>query len=1739
MKTKITTGIFLILISLLTQAQEYKLQKGGISIGGLITVKFPTPQQIADTYNEQCNLQTIDTVGFPVMCQQFGSFVFGKGKDKITNLGLVSIVTSGLDPFGLFSEGNVKKRIAIGSGLMIAGATIIATCPPIPVDAGFHDLSLLQKLQQAQAFGYIPSAPPNFDIDVDNTASPQSCTATLNVSIDNSTREVTGFGDFTNREFAYTSPFGSYPSAEKDIAHIPAAFLSCNAALLSTIDISFGPNLSNVFANAPQLPDINLSGILNGLADLIIDNIGFSGFENVALSNFASWKNNYRNQHPNYCTSTTCQYEHGNNRMTFYENMPANVWGNVVPKVEYYQDVNVMEYFNPEITALPLEVHLEALETGGVTVNAYPPRSFTGNPPADKHYTFDSSWLGIADNCTAQSELQLDFPVASFYPLGNWDIPITLTDRVGNVTTGSMRIVVEDSIPPDLAPLDSVGIPVPDGTSVINFTDPGVGCVTNLCEGFPSTFYLHPPIYFDFASISPDIECYVDNVLGQDVACTVAQMPVNDISLVTWSIADPSGNVTETVQEVFVREQSFNQVPTVQDVTYTIGQNSQVQLPLSGNDADYDPLTFNIIDQPNQGGNLDAQVEAIFQTRFTTSGMLREASGMVKVFVNGERGILLSVPDDKKLYLFQGDVFSIGGEVVNRYNLSITPSAISMTDSKHLDSRQDSLYQVLRPTGTESGIWIADWLARKVYRYTYNDLSDTTIEKEIFTLPAGLQQPAGLSIETAGSNHYQVMIADQQDNELWKFELSRTGSGSLNNQTYTLLSSTVVATLPFKVDAISKFNTGDNKTDFGKMLIASWSAKKLDVFDWNDLTPSSYWSWNLNSLLDDPDGPNNPALPILMNPRDIVFDTDGSQVQITLFDQTEMKYVEKDFNKTTGLVSCGGGTNGTNPIYCTNPERDVLRLPAMVDILAIEEYNGLIYVLDKNTIGYQHLYRYDLAGRLDAVINLYQNAPSPNAFSPVSQTEYGDIALMDNGHILLMETGDSNNVASISEIEVLTGVDNYNQFSSYNPLYVNNSSTLVAIDVNATDIVVLEDYGFVNIPLDHSTQTIITGYTSPNIYGDLALSDAGEIYGSNITQAPFSHVTRFVLGNFLNFIGDDDNDGNYELDFNNDHAYGKLYFDNALNKLWVTDFANIFYPDLGANGETHRMPRISAYTPDGTLLERLIPNGDPNDFFSFLQPGDFGTITSMTVGPGRFYVAENAPLHRLHVFDTSPFIPVTCSNLPQGEVCQQIGYTPSNGFIGTETFTYSAGDPFGATANTATVTIHVINDTQAPVLSCPARISVEKNDNSGFVANLSEPEKEPNKAMRNFLLGISVSENTDLPVVYATHNIPAALPLGNTTVIYSATDGSNNTGTCQTLITVVDTKAPVMSATADITVEATGLLTPFAATGIIQPTATDYSGYIISSDAPSEFPIGDTTITWYATDTQGNQSQQQQVITLEDTTPPVFDTSLVVNDIFASTITTPITYTAPQATDIVGVNPAGVVCSPKVGDLIAMGPNLVQCNVSDLYGNKATGTFVINYYDVDVMGEGIVDVLETSPTTFSDTTNGGITDGNIGFPENVNWSFKVYEAPTLATGITISATFTPQKAQLGGGVANGVAHFCNNKIIMNNFDNETMVLDGISIATRDTATITCTANGYILTSIWGNNDYSISLPDNSTATLNMPYTNTVIIDGWIATASSSNLTEITLNAPIESFNLQPGQSVNLQQSDLIFKNGFE
>ncbi len=104
--------------------------------------------------------------------------------------------------------------------------------------------------------------------------------------------------------------------------------------------------------------------------------------------------------------------------------------------------------------------------------------------------------------------------------------------------------------------------------------------------------------------------------------------------------------------------------------------------------------------------------------------------------------------------------------------------------------------------------------------------------------------------------------------------------------------------------------------------------------------------------------------------------------------------------------------------------------------------------------------------------------------------------------------------------------------------------------------------------------------------------------------------------------------------------------------------------------------------------------------------------------------------------------------------------------------------------------------------------------------------------------------------------------LGVTTVTWTATDEAGNTATATQIITVQDTTAPVLTAPDDITIRGNRTL------NIVDfgtATATDiFEPVTITNDAPVDgFPRkSTTTVTWTATDANGNTATATQLVTL-------------------------------------------------------------------------------------------------------------------------------------------------------------------------------------------------------------------------------------------------------------------------------------
>jgi hypothetical protein len=132
--------------------------------------------------------------------------------------------------------------------------------------------------------------------------------------------------------------------------------------------------------------------------------------------------------------------------------------------------------------------------------------------------------------------------------------------------------------------------------------------------------------------------------------------------------------------------------------------------------------------------------------------------------------------------------------------------------------------------------------------------------------------------------------------------------------------------------------------------------------------------------------------------------------------------------------------------------------------------------------------------------------------------------------------------------------------------------------------------------------------------------------------------------------------------------------------------------------------------------------------------------------------------------------------------------------------------------------------------------------------------------------------------------------------------------------------------------------------------------YTITNNASSFFPLGETIVTWTATDASGNTATATQKVTVVDTTPPTIeapDTLTVLVNAPKSVLNGRAT-----ATDIVDPNPTLTNDAP---DFFPPGTTTVTWTATDSSGNTATKTTIVTaIYNFS----GFLPPLGPGPTQF-------------------------------------------------------------------------------------------------------------------------------------------------------------------------------
>jgi len=174
----------------------------------------------------------------------------------------------------------------------------------------------------------------------------------------------------------------------------------------------------------------------------------------------------------------------------------------------------------------------------------------------------------------------------------------------------------------------------------------------------------------------------------------------------------------------------------------------------------------------------------------------------------------------------------------------------------------------------------------------------------------------------------------------------------------------------------------------------------------------------------------------------------------------------------------------------------------------------------------------------------------------------------------------------------------------------------------------------------------------------------------------------------------------------------------------------------------------------------------------------------------------------------------------------------------------------GCSCNRNDVKFTVANDAPLPscTLTCPSDITVSNDPGTcGAVVNYTAPTA-PNPA-----------------TVSCDHPPGSTFPVGTTLVTCTSSAGPS----CSFNVTVNDTENPTITAPPGFSVGTDP--NSCVATGVSLGSPSTGDNCLVSSvtnNAPSQFPLGATTVTWTVIDNHGHSANATQVITVVDNTAP-------------------------------------------------------------------------------------------------------------------------------------------------------------------------------------------------------------------------------------------------------------------------------
>ncbi|MEN9969349.1 MAG: hypothetical protein RIR94_1546 [Bacteroidota bacterium] len=264
--------------------------------------------------------------------------------------------------------------------------------------------------------------------------------------------------------------------------------------------------------------------------------------------------------------------------------------------------------------------------------------------------------------------------------------------------------------------------------------------------------------------------------------------------------------------------------------------------------------------------------------------------------------------------------------------------------------------------------------------------------------------------------------------------------------------------------------------------------------------------------------------------------------------------------------------------------------------------------------------------------------------------------------------------------------------------------------------------------------------------------------------------------------------------------------------------------------------------------------------------------------------------------------------------------------------------------------------------------------------------------------------NVDCGSVTITNNAPAAFPLGNTTVTWTATDAAGNTATATQVITVVDNTAPTIAGIpANITTGNTAGSCNATVTWTAPTAADNCAGVTLTSShaSGSVFALGTTTVTYTATDAAGNSTNASFSVTVNDTEAPtiVAPANVTVNTNFGCEAIG-VVLGAPSINDNCTI--AGV--SNNAPAIYPLGNTTVTWILTDNAGNTASTTQIVTVVDNIAPQLTVPADIEVVANMGCDANN--VSLGQATATDNCGIQSIVNNAPAIFPSGTTQVTWT-------------------------------------------------------------------------------------------------------------------------------------